>query len=472
MHYLSASDIAAAIARHELTSVAATEHYLARIERFNPQFNAYVQVYAEQALQQAQARDQQQQQRGPLHGVPISIKECYLLAGTGTSLNYPPLKNYRGQTTSPLVQRLIDAGAVILGKTNVPQLLADSQTFGPLYPTANNPFDPRRTPGGSTGGGAAALAAGLTSLELGSDIGGSIRNPSSYCGLFGLKPTENGHAHDGHVPPLPEQRLGMSVMNCTGPLARSADDLALAYQVLYQPTAPTQPLPTLKGLRVGLLSSFHGLLPGQAVQHGLARMQQLLENAGALVAPVNIDQHLAQRIMANWAELFGFSIAQNLSWPIRQVFYWKFRPALRDSSLQVIAPLKRGLSLNFKHYTRALYERAELINEIQHCYQPHDVVMSATALGPAFEHNHQHRRIQLDGTAVPYMDYCFPYVALYNLTGQPVLTVPSGLSDSGLPVGISFAGRHHDEALLLQLAQLLSEHGVQFTAPELSSASS
>jgi len=98
--------------------------------------------------------------------------------------------------------------------------------------------------------------------------------------------------------------------------------------------------------------------------------------------------------------------------------------------------------------------------------------MSATALGPAFEHNHQHRRIQLDGTAVPYMDYCFPYVALYNLTGQPVLTVPSGLSDSGLPVGISFAGRHHDEALLLQLAQLLSEHGVQFTAPELSSASS
>src|SRR5690606_15250576 len=131
-------------------------------------------------------------------------------------------------------------------------------TFGPLYPTANNPFDPKRTPGGSTGGGAAALAAGLTSLELGSDIGGSIRNPSSYCGLFGLKPTENGHDHDGHVPPLPEHRLGMSVMNWPGPLARTADDLALAYQVHYQPAATIQPLPTLKNMRVGLLSSFHG----------------------------------------------------------------------------------------------------------------------------------------------------------------------------------------------------------------------
>lgn len=468
MHYLSASAIAQAIAQQELTSSDATAHYLARIERYNPQFNAYVQVYAEQALQQAAAKDQHNEARGPLHGVPISIKECYLLAGTSTTLNYPPLKNYIGQSTSPLVQRLLDAGAVILGKTNVPQLLADSQTFGPLYPTANNPFDPRRTPGGSTGGGAAALAAGLSALELGSDIGGSIRNPSSYCGLFGLKPTENGHAHDGHVPPLPEQRLGMSVMNCTGPLARSAEDLALAYEVLYQPRSTTQVLPTLNKFRVGLLSSFHGLQPGDAVQKGLARMQQLLEQAGATVLPVQIDPHLAQRIMANWAELFGFSIAQNLSWLIRQAFYWKFRPALRDSSLQVIEPLKRGLSLNFKQYTRALYERAELISEVQRCYQQVDVVMSATALGPAFEHNHHHRRIHLDGEAIPYMDYCFPYVALYNLTGQPVLTVPSGLSDSGLPVGISFAGRHHDEALLLHFAQLLSEHGVQFTAPELS----
>lgn len=468
MHYLSASEIAAAIASKELTSVAATEHYLARIERYNPQFNAYVQVYAEQALQQAAQRDKHSVPMGPLHGVPVSIKECYLLAGTGTTLNYPPLKRYIGQTTSPLVQRLIDAGAVILGKTNVPQLLADSQTFGPLYPTANNPFDPNRTPGGSTGGGAAALAAGLTSLELGSDIGGSIRNPSSYCGLFGLKPTENGHAHDGHVPPLPEHRLGMSVMNCTGPLARSAADLALAYQVLYQPSPPTQPLPTLQQLKVGLLSSFHGLQPGQAVQQGLNRMQTLLERAGARVTPIHIDQHLAQRIMANWAELFGYSIAQNLSWPIRQLFYWKFRPALRDSSLRVIAPLKRGLGINFKDYSRALYERAELISEVQRSYAQVDVVMSATSMGPAFEHNHQHGRIQLDGQAIPYMDYCFPYVALYNLTGQPVLTVPSGLSDNGLPVGISLAGRHHDEALLLHLAQLLSEHGVQFTAPELS----
>src|SRR5690606_28189037 len=102
--------------------------------------------------------------------------------------------------------------------------------------------------------------------------------------------------------------------------------------------------------------------------------------AGASVTPVQLDHHLAQRIMANWAELFGYSIAQNLSWPIRQLFYWKFRPALRDSSLQVIAPLKRGLAMNFKHYSQALYERAELISEVQRSYQQVDVVMSATSM--------------------------------------------------------------------------------------------
>lgn len=159
MNYLTASDIARAIAANEFSSAAVTEHYLQRIEQHNSQLNAYVDVYRKQAMAQAQQRDQVSGARGPLHGVPVSIKECYLYEGTPTTLNYPPLKNYVGKQTSPLVQRLIDAGAVILGKTNVPQLLADSQTFGPLYPTANNPFDLRRTPGGSTGGGAAALAA-------------------------------------------------------------------------------------------------------------------------------------------------------------------------------------------------------------------------------------------------------------------------------------------------------------------------
>lgn len=467
MNYLTATEIARAIEAGELRSEDITEHYLQRIERLNPEYNAYVQIYAEQAREQAKALDGSKAKRGPLHGVPISIKECYLLEGTATTINYPPLKNYLGKQTSPLVQRLIDAGAVILGKTNVPQLLADGQTFGPLYPTANNPFDPTRTPGGSTGGGAAALAADLCALELGSDIGGSIRNPSSFCGLFGLKPTENGHSHDGHVPPLPEHQLGISVMNCTGPLARSVEDLDLAYRVLYPEQKLAKLSKPLSGYTFGYFDTFHDLQAGTSVTSGLETLKKLAGAQGASLKPITIDSKLAARIMQLWAELFGYSIAQNLPWLIRKIFYWKFRGTLRDSSMDLIPSLKRGLNLDFKTFSRALYERREVVSELMRCFEGCDAVLSPTSMGPAFPHNHQHQRIALDGQQIPYMDYCFAFVALYNLSGQPVLTVPTGVDNNGLPVGISIAAKHHQEGLLLHIGKLLSAAGLQFSAPQL-----
>lgn len=468
MNYKSASDIAAAIASGNLTSVEITEHYLANIARYNDTLHAFVDVFENQARSQAKQRDATPaNQRGPLHGVPISIKECFLMAGTRTTLNYPPLKDFRATTTSMLVERLINAGAVILGKTNVPTLLSDGQTFGPVYPTSNNPYDLKLTPGGSTGGGAAALAADMTALELGSDIGGSIRNPSNFCGLFGLKPTENGHAFDGHVPPLPDKQLGASVMNSTGPLARSAADLQLAYSILYAPdwqglhylpVTPQQPAPEhLKDFKFGYLDSLYGIQPGHDVRTAMDTMQAKLEATGASVEKITIDPQLAKRLLLLWVELFGYVMGQNLSWAIRKVFFFSFRRALKDSSLNATAAFKRGLKLDFRGYSRALAERNEIIAQINQLYAPYHAVLSPTSLGPAFPHNHKHGPIMLDGEAVPYVDYCFLYVALYNLTGQPVLTVPAGPQSSGLPVGLSFAGHHHHESLLLKLGQLLDD---------------
>ncbi|RUO76354.1 amidase [Pseudidiomarina taiwanensis] len=477
MDYLSARQIANDIASGKLDSAAITAHYLAQIERFNPQLNAFVDVYAERATAAAAAhdriRDRDPDQCGPLHGVPISIKECFLLAGTGTTLNYPPLKQFKAEQTSLLVKRLLDAGAIILGKTNVPTLLSDAQTFGPIYPRCNNPHDLSRTPGGSTGGGAAALAADMCALELGSDIGGSIRNPSNFCGLFGLKPTENGHPLDGHVPPMPNSQLGFSAMNSTGPLARTATDLKLAYEVLYQPDyqhrlylpqATQKAVPnTLQEMHFGVLESLYGLQPGTEVQAAMTQMKAGLEAAGAKVTPIQIDPQLTERLLLLWVKLFGFVMGQNLSWFIRKVFYMSFRQALSDSSLNARKAFKTGLSLDFVEFSRCLAERDEMIAEINQLYAPFDAVLSPTSLGPAFEHNPKHGKILLDGEQVPYVDYCFLFVALYNLTGQPVLSVPTGPQQSGLPIGLSFATEHHNEALLLKLGELLEQQGLAQT---------
>ncbi|RUO23267.1 hypothetical protein CWE08_01030 [Aliidiomarina iranensis] len=485
MKFLTANEVARLIQHGELTSAEATEFHLSRIKTLNPSLNAF--VYENSTATRAAARNRDLAQinnepLGLLHGVPISIKECFLWANTPTTLNFPPKRAYQANETSILVKRLLDAGAVILGKTNVPTLLADAQTFGPLYPTANNPFNLDYTPGGSTGGGAAAVAAGLSCFELGSDIGGSIRNPASFCGLFGLKPTENGYASDGHVPPYPEKNIGISVMNHTGPLARSVADLQLAYNVLYQAdwqrlrylpidTQPSVINPSaekpLTGCTIGYFDTLMGLQAGSDVQRAMVAMRNKVEAAGAKTVRITIDNDLAERMIKVWATLFGFMLGLNLAWPVRKIFHWKFNPALKASRLPASEELKRGLSLDAQAFSSALAAREQLIAEVNELFSQCDSVLSPTALGPAFPHNHKHHKIMLDGEAIPYLDYCFPFVAFYNLTGHPVLTVPAGLNANGLPVGLSLSAPHHHEQHLFALGAVLEQLGYRFQAPEL-----
>jgi amidase len=222
--YASASEHATSIREQAVSCQSLAELYVGRIRQFNPALNAIVISNEADAIRTARERDDDLRQhvvRGPLHGVPVTVKESFNLTGFKTTVNFPQLKNNVATADALVVRRLKEAGATILGKTNIPTMLSDYQSFGPLYPTANNPFDVTRTPGGSTGGGAAALAAGLTALEIGSDIGGSIRVPAHFCGVFGLKPTENAAMHgEGHVPPGPNSRGGFVAMASMGPLAR------------------------------------------------------------------------------------------------------------------------------------------------------------------------------------------------------------------------------------------------------------
>ena len=221
----TATRLAHAIRNGRLSSVEATQAHLDRIERLNGPLNALVVIDRDGALKAARAADRARTRKketlGPLHGVPITIKEAFDVTGLHTTSSHPPIKDNVAREDASLVARLRAAGAVILGKTNVPELCADFQTESPLFGTTKNAWDHRRTAGGSTGGGAVAVAARLSPLELGSDIGGSVRNPAHYNGIFSLKPTEWRVPSRGHVPGLPGVTRTIRWMGVFGPLARS-----------------------------------------------------------------------------------------------------------------------------------------------------------------------------------------------------------------------------------------------------------
>ncbi|MDX1451942.1 MAG: amidase [Oleiphilaceae bacterium] len=481
MIYHSAAQLAELIKAKEISSRDLVEAYLSRIDALNPKLHAIVAQNRELTRKEAILADESAlpaSELAPLHGVPVTVKESFNMQGFKTTVNYPPLKNFEPDEDSLIVKRLRDAGAIILGKTNVPLLLADCQTFGPLYPTCNNPYDITRVPGGSTGGGACAVASGMTTFEIGSDIGGSIRNPAHYCGLFGLKPTQNGHVQDGHIPPLPGTGNGYLDMNSTGPLARTMRDIELAYKLVYSPRWDYQRyLPvardharhsSLAGYRVAWFDEIHGIGCSNDTRKVLSAMCDTLSAKGAKVEKISIDKKLSEQMYKCWVKLFGFVVGQDFKWPLRKAMQLKFAHDLNGSRIKAKKELKQGLSLKFKHFSRALREQQELIAEFEHYFERFDFLISPTSVGPAFKHNPKHRPIEVDGEHMHYSDYAFAFVMPYNVMRHPVLTVPAGQSSEGLPIGLSIAAPHHTEEALIHFGHLLEAEGFGFKAPEIS----
>ncbi|MGA8400583.1 MAG: amidase family protein, partial [Stellaceae bacterium] len=236
----SATLLAADLRDRKIGCVELLDFFLARAERHNPKLNAIIVWQIDKARDRARAADEalaKGQRWGPLHGVPMTVKESFNLAGLPTTFGNPAWKDNVPAANSVVVDRLQNAGAVIFGKTNVPYMLSDSQSFNDIYGTTNNPWDVTCGPGGSSGGEAATLAAGLSALGAGSDIAGSLRNPAHYCGVYGHKPTWGLIPTRGHAPPGVVTPTDISVV---GPMARSADDLALALGILAGPDALQQ----------------------------------------------------------------------------------------------------------------------------------------------------------------------------------------------------------------------------------------
>ncbi len=362
------------------------------------------------------------------------------------------------------------AGACLLGKTNIPVALGDWQADSPVYGRTNNPWDLERTPGGSTGGGGAALAAGMTPLEIGSDIGGSIRVPAAYCGVYGHRPSETAVPQAGSFPlaDLPSSAFAMGVQ---GPLARSAVDLELLFDVVAGPdigedTAWRLDLPaarhiSLTDFRVAIMPPLSFAQPSAEMQSKVEELATFLGSRGAKVAEAmpDLDQ---ETYFSDYATLLMALTTQAQSREQREEAAGRM-----DSADAYTAAMARGLTLDAAAYLNLFNRRASAQATWRAFFADYDVLICPTALDVAFAHqvgSQGSRVLEIDDRTVPYMEnIVYPMWAIF--TGQPATAFPAGLSSTGLPLGLQAIGPYLEDRTTLRFAQLLEREWHTFQAP-------
>jgi amidase len=449
----SATDLVAALAARRVSALELTEEAIARIEARDGPINAVVVRDFDRARDAARAADAAlaRGDRRPLLGLPMTVKESHDVAGLPTTWGFEPFKAYVPPADSVGVSRLKAAGAVVLGKTNVPPWLADYQSNNPIYGRTRNPYDLDRTPGGSSGGSAAALAAGMIPLEFGSDIGGSIRMPAHFCGVYGHKPSYGLVPGRGHSPPYVSTEGAPIVLAVVGPLARTAADLGLALDVLagpdrddavgYRLDLPPARHAGLADHRVLLLTD-HPLTPlDDEIRAGLNGLADGLEKRGAKVARgsglvpdlANVQATYMGLLMAAMSR--GQPGAQTIS-----AHEWM---ALLDTQAQ-----------NRRRW-------AEL-------FQTFDVVLAPAHAAPAFPHNDepdmQKRTLRLNGEEVPYFAPA-AWAGLATLGNLPSTVIPVGQTRSGLPFGAQVIGPYLEDRTTIGFAGLAEREFGGFRPP-------
>ncbi|MEW6403911.1 MAG: amidase [Chloroflexota bacterium] len=479
--FLTVRHLARLIRERQSSAVEVLEAHLRHIAQHNVKLNAIVTLDEEGARRRAQAADAALARGeiwGPLHGIPVTIKDSFETLGLRTTSSHPPLSNYIPKQDATPVARWRAAGAIILGKTNLPELAGDAQTDSPIFGRTNNPWNLDCTPGGSTGGGAAAVAAGLSPLELGSDIGGSIRIPSHFCGIFGLKPTEHRVSSAGHIPDLPGQVRGVRHLGTFGPLARSVEDLRLGFALMAGPDGrdweiPPVPLDTpdpkpLRERRFAWTDDFGGAPVTVETRAAMENVAARLAALGCRVERCSPPGFSIEVAWGAYGAIFGSEAGLGMSPMIRRMATL-LAPFLPKDD-RITHAIVRGFRLKVEPYLAALARRDELITSLENFLGEWDAWLCPVSATPAFTHRKVTRTspppaIRVDDRSVPYWTACVAHTSVFNLTGHPVVVCPIARSTDDLPIGIQVVGRRWCEMELLNVAESLTEVTGEFQPP-------
>ena len=470
----SALDAASAIRERKISAVELTQHTLRRIDAFQPKLNVYVYQLRDQALDAAKQADQAIARKvatGPLHGVSINVKESFGVRGQPCTWGVPEFKNARAAADSVPVRRLKDAGAIVLGGTNVPKFLMDGQSFNEIYGVSNNPWDLARTPGGSSGGSAASLAAGMAFFSIGSDIGGSIRTPSAFCGIYGHKPTLDIVNMNGHLPGGLQDNPGFSTLLAVGgPMARTAEDLEAGLHIL----AGAEP-PDSKAFQWALPKPRHQQLRDFRIGYLLEDPVVPLstETKAVLESAIRACEEAGATIKHGWPDGFQFQELLDTYFFLLGAFDFSMMPPERQ---QRVSPnfekrsdyLAKGALSGFAEWQRQNRRRLAYRAMWEKYFESVDVFLLPTAFSTAFPHDPtppDQRKIPLpEGGARSFWDL-LAYITPATLTGCPATTAPVGLSKSGLPVGLQIIGPYLEDATPIEFARLLAEEIGGFRPP-------
>jgi amidase len=468
--FASASHLVEALARRDVSSRELLDMYLRRVEQHNPTLNAVVTLDAERAIAEADAADAataRGDMTGPLHGLPVTIKDSIATAGLRTTAGANELADYVPDNDAQSVAQLRRAGAIVFGKTNLPAFAGDAQTYNDLFGTTNNPWDVERTPGGSSGGSAAAIAAGLSALELGSDIGGSLRIPAHFCGVYTLKPTFGIVPEQGHIPP-PPGALAETDVAAIGPLARDARDLDLCLSVIAGPDAGRAigwrlelPPPRGESLAVYRVAAWlddpYCEVDGE-VTSVYAKLIDDLRSAGARIDEVpppvslaeshDVAQRLIQGAMSRWLpeEAFQALLTRAAAAPVGDD-----APPVRWA---------RNITQRVREYQFAVERRLRMKAAWAEFFRDYDLFLCPVTPTVAIHHDHDPdvdaRTISVNGVSRPYGDQ-FAWLQSIGVVHLPAAVAPVGLTSSGLPAGIQIVAPHLEDRTAIDFAARIAD---------------